>query len=815
MEFVGYCNGSASKSKCAAFDRNLAKKIDIPVTKNGAILTGKTWKKKVLYNGKSLSVIDFDVKKNEKYELSALPKKCRDTYIVRTGSGGLHVYFFVIDDFVNNQSYKNPRSESLKGIDVRGEGGIIFAPGCRFREHPSKYKIISDKEIKEITAETFKKIMNKLLKLKVRDAFKDIYNGKFKITHVSQESTGIPEFEYWAAFYREYLACGYDLDEIIKHFNKNPKIQPEFDEKETRTQIRDMKQDLEKRPSKEYYNKLFPGYIKQKKKNKEIGEVYVEIEHTYNHSPMILSLGEKGILLTIFYKKGIKIDVVAKWDYFKILERFERKDGQIRFNYIFKIFDGGFRNIKENRTLNQLVDDLKVTVNYPKINYYLVELLSEYIKQQGIPLSKYAEILGFTEDGWQMPDRFRFLTKGIQKIQVDGIKEMLSIEYDEKEVKGLMRRLYETVDIEDKNLHFAFYCIAPYLFSQKKYSSLLPYLMILGPPGVGKTSLGSLLSHEYWNHMDRGAITVENIKSDSRLPEYMFSTFPVLFDEINSFSIKFVELIKVVTTSDIRDDKKNVNHDLEKSNILCSPLIFTGNHLSPSFREDEALLRRGFVFEVNKPLGKGDMFREVKKKIKRGIFGKFQYDMTKDFTSEYVAELFDSIDGIDEFTTSQEYIYKTFLAGEKLFHYLWDIDLKIDRSKLELMILGLKKKFGSSIVSFFDEQMRATKKPEEYPRLRYRYSEVLEIKGHYVYRTNNLGDLNKRLIETGEITRRISLIELARKLKSVYPAIEYKTNYVGNNTSEKSLYIPLDYTKIVINEKDILKRYNEIENENS
>ncbi|MHA1919926.1 MAG: bifunctional DNA primase/polymerase, partial [Promethearchaeota archaeon] len=672
MQFIGYCNGATAKGKCANFKRDLAKPLKIPVEKNGAILTGKMWEKKVLYNGKCLSVIDFDVKKGFVFNMKDLPKECKDTYIVETGGGGLHVYFFVNDGIIGNKSYKNPRSRLLKGIDIRGERGLVFAPGCKFTKHKQKYKIIKLTEIKEITKDEFEDIVNGLLKSKVREAFKDIYDGKFKIEHLTQKETGIPEHNYWAAFYREYLNCGYDLEELIEHFKESPELQPEFKEDETRSQLKSMKQDLSKKPTKDFYEKLFPNYVKQTKKTTEIGEVYAEIEQIYNHSPMTLSLGEKGILLTIYYKRGIQTNIVAKWDYFKILERFERKDGQIRFDYIFKIFDGGTRHVKENRTLNQLVDDLKITINNPKINHYLVELLIEYIKQQGIPLSEYAEILGFTEDGWQMPDRFRFLTKGIQKIQVDGIKEMLSIEYDEKEVKGLMKRLYETVDMEDKNLHFAFYCIAPYLFSQKKYSSLLPYLMILGPPGVGKTSLGSLLSHEYWNHMDRGAITVENIKSDSRLPEYMFSTFPVLFDEINSFSIKFVELIKVVTTSDIRDDKKNVNHDLEKSNVLCSPLVFTGNHLSPSFREDEALLRRGFVFEVNKPLGKGDMFREIKKKIKRGIFGKFQYDMTKDFTSEYIAELFDSIDGIDEFTTSQEYIYKTFLAGEKLFRYLWD-----------------------------------------------------------------------------------------------------------------------------------------------
>ena len=92
LEFVGYCNGAPSKSQCAAFDRKLAHKITVPVTQNGAILTGKTLDGVQLYQY-CLVVIDFDVKPDEVINILDIPELCYSTMIVRTGGGAYIVIF--------------------------------------------------------------------------------------------------------------------------------------------------------------------------------------------------------------------------------------------------------------------------------------------------------------------------------------------------------------------------------------------------------------------------------------------------------------------------------------------------------------------------------------------------------------------------------------------------------------------------------------------------------------------------------------------------------------------------------------------------
>ncbi len=63
-----------------------------------------------------------------------------DTFTVRTGSGGLHLYFKATDDVSalnkTNAGQFLRNGEKLHGLDVRGVGGVIFAP-------PSAYMTLS------------------------------------------------------------------------------------------------------------------------------------------------------------------------------------------------------------------------------------------------------------------------------------------------------------------------------------------------------------------------------------------------------------------------------------------------------------------------------------------------------------------------------------------------------------------------------------------------------------------------------------------------------------------------------------------------
>ena len=285
LDFIGYCNGAPSKSKCAAFDRSLAKPFALPVLKNGAILTGKTWNTAILYNY-CLVVIDFDIKPGENLSVDKLPDLCYTTMLCRTGGGGLHVYFLVKDAVIHNQAHKNPRLDCLKGIDIRGEGGIIFAPGCKFTDHQNSYTLLKQKDPATITKAEFDGIMNELLEFKpkplsftgMRQGFVDIIEGKYIIPHLKDEITGIEEYIIWKAFYREVHSFGIDVDNIWAIWSRNPNLQPEFNQKTAEYQVSKIRPDyLIKRPTTKLYFKIFPQYkidlppsIKKEEKDEQI-----------------------------------------------------------------------------------------------------------------------------------------------------------------------------------------------------------------------------------------------------------------------------------------------------------------------------------------------------------------------------------------------------------------------------------------------------------------------------------------------------------------------------------------------------------------
>ena len=283
MDFIGYCNNAPSKTQCAQFNRNLIKFISIPVKTNGSIITGKTISSQKhgvvgLYDY-CLTVIDFDVKNGDSLYASQLPHICKQTMLVQTGGGGIHAYFFIKDAIVKNQNHPNVKMNNLKQIDIRGEGGIIFAPGCKFTDHNQPYKLLNNLEPLLIDNGTYLKIMGELLTPKavkidtknMRQGFIDIIYGIYKVPHVKDEITGVEEFSIWKAFYREVNGCGINNNDIWRIWNFNKTLQPEFDQLKAKVQISKIKTDiLNKRPSKDFYRRLFPNYretvkVKEKK----------------------------------------------------------------------------------------------------------------------------------------------------------------------------------------------------------------------------------------------------------------------------------------------------------------------------------------------------------------------------------------------------------------------------------------------------------------------------------------------------------------------------------------------------------------------
>ena len=268
MHFIGYCNAAPTKNKCAAFDRKLSHSIQIPVNKNGAIITGQNLNGKKLYEN-CLTVIDFDVRPEKELYVDDLAAIFNDTMLISTGGGGIHAYFLITDGIVSNESHKNPKLNCLKGIDIRGEGGIIFAPGCKFTDHQNGYALLNNYKPFKISKSDFDDIMKDLLKFEpkplsftgIRRGFIDIIEGKYKVPHIKDENTGVDEQKIWKAFYRELHNCKLDRNNVWSIWNRDPEIQPEFNQKTAEYQIGKIRDDyLNKRPTKIFYETIFPQY---------------------------------------------------------------------------------------------------------------------------------------------------------------------------------------------------------------------------------------------------------------------------------------------------------------------------------------------------------------------------------------------------------------------------------------------------------------------------------------------------------------------------------------------------------------------------
>lgn len=296
-KFLIYCNGASSKGKCAAFDRKLATLQSIPVKRNGALLTGAQ------PDNNFLAVVDFDIKPGVSFGLDDLPLNFRDTLVVRTGSGGLHVYLYV-DGEVHNTASKMPVDDRLREVDTRGQGGIIFAPGSKFDEHPAAYTFLQARPVMHMGAAEYESTLGQLVKdapsvikpaaatsqaptviplrfapaitytkraadVALPEPCLDILQGHFIIEHATQASTNQAEHLYWSWLVRtlaclEIDPCGDDVISMLHQF------QPEFDEAVYRYQLTKVAY-LNVPPKNTFTKKLFPAFQFTKREKITVG----------------------------------------------------------------------------------------------------------------------------------------------------------------------------------------------------------------------------------------------------------------------------------------------------------------------------------------------------------------------------------------------------------------------------------------------------------------------------------------------------------------------------------------------------------------
>lgn len=136
--FKVFSNGATTKAACAAFERNRATEQRLPVTRNGAVLTGRQ------NDGSFLLVYDLDVREGESLEIDDLHPLLRETFLVRTGRGGIHAYVS-IDAVPDDEKTTGTFTESddwqilhpkIYEFTMKGKNQIVFAPGTHFPGEP-------------------------------------------------------------------------------------------------------------------------------------------------------------------------------------------------------------------------------------------------------------------------------------------------------------------------------------------------------------------------------------------------------------------------------------------------------------------------------------------------------------------------------------------------------------------------------------------------------------------------------------------------------------------------------------------------------
>lgn len=108
---------------------------------NWGIATGHT-----LTPTHNLTVIDTDTKNNGPHNLQQLQTllgPLPPTLTIRTGTGGTHHYYKT----PNHTPIKNSANKIAPGIDIRGHGGYVVAPGSTHPETQQEYTIINNHPI--------------------------------------------------------------------------------------------------------------------------------------------------------------------------------------------------------------------------------------------------------------------------------------------------------------------------------------------------------------------------------------------------------------------------------------------------------------------------------------------------------------------------------------------------------------------------------------------------------------------------------------------------------------------------------------------
>lgn len=749
-----------------------------------------------------------------------LPIDPDHTYIIETGTKGLHYIceFAEVTANLKNQTHISHITQENVSVDCRGPGGLEYGPGTQWKDRPSRYTIFQGSEatIPVIPAWKLGWITG-ILKGWVKNVdLCEFLSGSMDL-HTTLGIDSHNEFVIWRESMFMLKNFGYTQEDVLSAF----RIIPGFDENKATQQIKAY-WEKESDPKRVHYGLTPYQHLPGNTKKDSPGDLNTDWSYSIlgESDNDQLEINPKGIYrVKTKYTEGKPINTHKQplwlWDEFSIHEILVHHENDLVENR----YSGRYNGVEFTDKPLDLIRDWMASQSLIVGNRKTLwgPLVREYTEGQQIPKFETSLVVGFTKDGWKLPDQAHIIMNtGIQSRIRDHLKTMMMLVIDPPKVKQSFVDLYQATTLQNKDIIFAYALVAPFLYALRPYTRLMPVLALGSVEGgTGKTMMAVALTTRIWSNLEQEALNKDNLTSVSRAFEYFSSsTFPIPLDDVGDMKDDIKPDLKAYLTQDNFWERKKKDQSLAISKPLCSPLILTFNSL-PSLFDDLPMLERTIYIPVTqKPTNaQNEHFITVFHSIPRGTIGKYIYSITSDWTLATLQEFYDSQPDLSGSTDSRMNISYRLLKLGAYFAKQWfnlDLDLQeLPRILTETRLLG-----NDDLLALIQIQIEIGNKIDtdltfvnkQYPWIHAPIiSHPYNGKEGILYGVGNLQELKRYLNQS-----KISLPLLTNLLQNkwgkdiVYGTITHK------NTDAKRIFIPnsaymneLEVTRVESEKKQI------------
>lgn len=438
----------------------------------------------------------------------------------------------------------------------------------------------------------------------------------------------------------------------------------------------------------------------------------------------------------------------------------------------------------------------------PNRKNLILNLLNQYIEHEEIPERKIADVVGFTENGWQLPDKYYFVPgNDIRESIEEDIRKMIEKPVLSQEtITNFVRKMYEITSISYKDYIFAYGFIAVFLFALRTATKLMPFLALGGPGGKGKTAIEEFFTVKMWGNIPE-IIGSAIMEAEPRVQGTLTgSTMPVCIDDCQDLKDFVTGIFKRYTTA--REKVKKLNPDQTKKMDCeyCSPVMMTFNAL-PRLFEDPQFRQRVILLDISE-VKQNEEWLTVYNSIENGAIGRYIIEITRNMSFEELLRLYQKMDNMGLKDNRQKTIARIMNLGKHFAKEWFGLELNI--SKLPDLISQTLQAGNEQISDLIKDQIRESAdfiqndggiwvnpNPRSwvvFPVRSHdiRLPETKQLAKGYLYTTENAIDLAKRLNKN---TKEISLKTLALLLQTEWKSIKEGTFWTPLG-SKRGIFIP-------------------------